>query len=275
MSWTSFELEGLLLHGRDVGEGPAVLFQHGLGGSEAQVAEVFPDHAGWRRLTLDCRGQDRSPAGDEAAFSIPTFADDALAFADHRGVSSLVAGGISMGAAIALRLAVKHPERVRALVLARPAWLWDAAPDNMRPYAEVAAFLAQPDPASALAGFEASATARMLAREAPDNLASLRGFFQVPDRAKLAALLAAIAADGPGVSEDDVRAIRVPTLVIGHEADHAHPLAFARRLADTIPGARLAVITPKAIDKPRYLGDFRAALTGFLSTLPEPNGDLP
>lgn len=275
MSWVSFGRDGLQLHGRDVGEGPAVLFQHGLGGSEAQVAEVFPDHAGWRRLTLDCRGQGRSPAGDSEAFSISTFGDDVLAFADHRAAPRFIAGGISMGAAIALRLAVKHPERVRALVLARPAWLWDAAPDNMRPYAEVAAFLAQPDAASALAGFEASATARMLAREAPDNLASLRGFFAVPDRTRLATLLGAIAADGPGVSEDEVRAIRVPALVIGHEADHAHPLGHARRLADTIPGARLAVITPKAIDKPRYLGDFRAALTGFLSTLPEPNGDLP
>ncbi len=43
MTWTSFERDGLELHGRDLGEGPAVLFQHGLGGSEAQVAEVFPD----------------------------------------------------------------------------------------------------------------------------------------------------------------------------------------------------------------------------------------
>ena len=52
------------------------------------------------------------------------FADDVLAFADLRGVERFVVGGISMGAAIALRIAVRHPERVSGLVLARPAWLW-------------------------------------------------------------------------------------------------------------------------------------------------------
>ena len=48
-----------------------------------------------------------------------------------------------MGAAIALRLAVKQPELVRALVLARPAWVTEPAPPNMQAYAEVGELLSR------------------------------------------------------------------------------------------------------------------------------------
>ena len=77
------------------------------------------------------------------------FAGDILAAADAHDARRFVAGGISMGAAIALRLAVRHPDRVAALILARPAWVDTAAPENMRPYAEVAALLARMSPSDA------------------------------------------------------------------------------------------------------------------------------
>lgn len=274
MSWFGLDRGGVRLRGRDVGQGPAVVFQHGLGGDEAQVADVFPQAGNLRRLTLECRGQGQSAAGGAADFSIKNFADDVMAFADARGVEKFAVGGISMGAAIALNLAVRQPRRVTALVLARPAWLWDTAPPNMRAYAEIAGYLARPDLAEALADFEASALAGTLAREAPDNLATLKRFFAVPDRKTLAALLAAIAADGPGVSEAEVGAISVPTLVIGHRVDALHPFAFAETLAGKIPGARLLEITPKALDKARYAAEFRAGLTDFLVQTASERGPL-
>ena len=56
--------------------GPPVLFQHGLGGDAAQVAEVFPDAPPARRITLECRGQGGSSFGPPGRLSIATFADD-------------------------------------------------------------------------------------------------------------------------------------------------------------------------------------------------------
>ena len=271
MSWFALERGGVVLQGRDERSGLPVVFQHGLGGNEAQVAEVFPD--GFRRLTLDCRGQGHSPLGDPRVLSIATFADDVLAFADRRGLARFVVGGISMGAAIALRLAIRHPERILGLVLARPAWLWQAAPANMRPYAEVARHLRNPDLGAGRAAFEHSATARDLAQAAPDNLASLLGFFGAENPAALALLLAAIAEDGPGVSETDVRRISVPTLVLGTAIDAVHPLDFALQLATRIPGARFLEITPKATARPRYVQEFRAALGQFLSGLERTEGN--
>lgn len=181
-----------------------------------------------------------------------------------RGFERFVAGGISMGAAVALHLAVRHPERVLGLVLARPAWLFGAAPGNMQPYAEVAELLGRLEPAEAKAHFAAGPTARRLAREAPDNLGSLLGFFDRPDPALTADLLGDIAADGPGVSQAEAARLRIPILVIGHGVDCVHPLALAQALAEAIPGARLATIPPKATDRAGHLAAFRAALAQFL-----------
>ena len=112
--------------------------------------------------------------------------------------------------------------------------------------------------------FEASETARLLAEIAPDNLASLRGFFSREPQAITAALLQAIAADGPGVSEEDLRNLETPTLVIGHDIDYIHPFSYAATLSRLIPGSRLVAITPKAVSKPAYLKDFHSAIASFL-----------
>lgn len=262
-----FELlrNGTRLFGTDTGSGAAVLFQHGLGGDEAQVADAFPTD-GFRRLTLECRGQGVSEAGDPSAFAISTFADDVLAFAHARGVARFAMGGISMGAAIALRIAVNHPEQVTALILARPAWLWGNAPQNMQFFAELSRHIAT----GRRDEFEVSKSVQLLAREAPDNLASMRNFFDRPDSQTIAQLLAAIAADGPGATEADIRSIKVPTLVLACAMDWIHPISLARTLSSLIPSAKFVEITPKAKDKARHLVEFRTAVTDFLRQV-EPN----
>lgn len=274
MSFSTFSRDDAALRLFDSGSGFPVVFQHGLGGDDGQIVESFPDGPDYRRLTLECRAQGQSTPGSVQPFSIAMFADDVLAACDAQGIDRFIVGGISMGAAIALRIAVRHSGRVAGLVLARPAWLFDAGPDNMRPYGEVAALMRALPRDAARDAFARSETAETLRRDAPDNLASLLKFFDRPDLAVTADLLGAIAADGPGVTEAEVASLRVPTLVIGHGVDYAHPLAYAERLAATIPGSRFVEIAPKANDKPRHIAEFRSALDAFLrATIPtrEPN----
>lgn len=246
------------------GAGLPVVFQHGLCGDAAQPAEVFPREAGLRRITLECRGHGASEPGDPSAFSIATFADDTASLVEELHCGPVVMGGISMGAAIAQRLAVTRPELIRGLIIARPAWSCASAPANMAANAEVASLLANHPPHEARARFAATATAKMLATAGPDNLATLVGFFARQPLDVTAALLGSIAADGPGVTETDLRSLRIPTLVIGHGMDIVHPLGFAEQLAALIPGARLVRITPKAEDRARYVADMRSALADFL-----------
>ena len=262
MTSLAFERDGALLHATDTGMSRPVVFQHGLGGSEAQVAEMFPDGEGLRRLTLECRGHGGSALGPAELLSIGTFAEDVLALAERLEVARFVAGGISMGAAVALRLAVLHPARVAALILVRPAWMFDAAPSNMTPFAVVAELLRAHPPERARERFAATEPGVTLRRTAPDNYASLLGLFDRPVSATVA-LLSRIAADGPGVSAADAAGLAVPALVIGNARDAVHPLATARRLAEAIPDAEFLEVVAKASDRARHADAVRAAIRTF------------
>jgi pimeloyl-ACP methyl ester carboxylesterase len=192
------------------------------------------------------------------------FEEEDVAFA-HR-LAPMIVGGISMGAAIALHLAVHRPGIVRGLILARPAWIAASAPANNIPNAMVGRLLAELSQEDARKAFEASEIARLLAEQAPDNLASLRGFFSREPQATTAALLQAIAADGPGVSEEALRNLEIPTLIIGHDIDYIHPLSYVAAISQLIPGSRLVSVTPKAVSRATYLKDFHTAIAEFLET---------
>ena len=172
-----------------------------------------------------------------------------------------------MGAAIALRLAVTRPELVKALVLARPAWVTDAAPNSLAPTPSSASCW----PITRRSRRRPCSTPRRCGKGWPARRPTIwprwKSLLSREPLPVTSALLSAIALDGPGVTPDEVAAIAVPTLVIGHERDVIHPLAHARALARMIPGARLVEITPKAHDKARYLQEFRAALLAFLDTI--------
>src|SRR5690348_5964263 len=109
---------GLHLAVEDVGDGRPVVLQHGLGASARQIAEIFPDQPPARRVTLECRAQGESEAGPAASFSIATFTADVAALIEHLRLERPIVGGISLGAAIALRLAVRRPDLVGGLILA-------------------------------------------------------------------------------------------------------------------------------------------------------------
>lgn len=262
MSQIDFNHDRLAFAGYDFGHGPAAVFQHGLGGDVGQINEAFSvDHV--RRLTLECRGQGHTPFGDATQFSIPQFADDVLAFADSRGVEKFVVGGISMGAAIALRIAIIAPERVKALILARPAWGWESGPGNMSVFNVLSKFVENQNKT----GFEQTDIAKNFAFNAPDNYASLLRLFEKPNPPMVAKLHSSIASSGPEVSEKQVGAIQVPTLVLANAVDLIHPISLAQKLSSTIVGSRFIIITPKATDKAKHFAEFHIAVKDFLKNI--------
>jgi pimeloyl-ACP methyl ester carboxylesterase len=241
--------------------GQPVFFQHGLCGSAAQTIEIFPEDQRFQLHTLECRGHGASAVGDTDALSIETFANDVAAVVENPPV---IIGGISMGAAIALRLAVHTPHLVKALIIARPAWLTDNAPANMQPNAEVGNLLAEFPAEEARAKFMASDTAQRLSQQSPDNLKSLLGFFNREPLSVTSELLTRISADGPGVTKNEVRTLTIPVLIIGTQQDAIHPWSMAEGLHSMIPHARLAEIRAKGVDKAAYISEFRQALLRFL-----------
>ena len=116
------------------GHGPAILFAHGAGGNAAswwqQVPKFARDH---RVIVFDHRGFGRSRCTPEN-FSPALFEGDALAILDAERVDRAGVVCQSMGGWTGVRLAVNHPERVRALVLGNtPGAIYsDALRDQMR-----------------------------------------------------------------------------------------------------------------------------------------------
>lgn len=249
------------------GPGTPAIFQHGLCGDCFQTREAFPSLTRFRQITLECRGHGQSEAGDLKNLSIATFTEDVAALIESIDAEPVVAGGISMGAAISLRLAVKRPDLVRALILVRPAWITAPAPANMAPNGLVGSLLAQYPPEEACTIFMESEMAMHLSEVGPDNLESLKGFFGREPHEVTAALLKQISSDGPGITDADVRALAIPALVVGHERDYIHPYSHAQALADLLPNSTLKAITPKATSKEFYISDLHNAMSEFLEEL--------
>jgi pimeloyl-ACP methyl ester carboxylesterase len=270
-----FERDGIVFHYLDVGQGVPFVFQHGIGGDVRQPAGLFRPPKGVRLLCLDARAHGQTqPLGDPSALTFEVFGNDLVAWLDHLGLGRAVLGGISMGAGVALNVAVRHPERVAGLVLSRPAWLdGPMPPENVARYAGLARLLravgaaGDPDHAlrGALAEFEASDDYRGLVARSPDTAQSLRSQLTNERAVAAVARLERLPADRPLADLRAAAAIRVPALVLAHRQDPIHRFAFGAALARAIPGARVVELTPKAIARERHAAEVQGCLDAFLS----------
>ena len=72
-------------------------------------------------ICVDLLGHGRSDQPDDLRlYSMPLFAEQVVALLDHLGLERAVVGGTSLGANVALELAVRHPERVEGLFIEMP-----------------------------------------------------------------------------------------------------------------------------------------------------------
>jgi pimeloyl-ACP methyl ester carboxylesterase len=271
----SFKHDGIDFHYRDIGQGVPFVFQHGIGGDARQPAGLFVPPKGVRLLCLDARAHGQTqPLGDSSALTFDVFGDDLVAWLDHLGLARAVIGGISMGAGVALNVAVRYPERVAGLVLSRPAWLDGPVPaENVARYAAIARLLRRvgaagdPEPAlqCALAEFEASDDYQGLLASSPDTAQSLRGQLTNDRAVGAVERLERLPADRPLADLRAVKSIRVPALVLAHQQDPIHRFAFGEALAGAIPEARLVELTPKSIGRERHAAEVQSSLEAFLS----------
>ncbi|MFK8033804.1 MAG: alpha/beta fold hydrolase [Hyphomicrobiales bacterium] len=244
--------------------GRPVVFQHGLGGDHLQIDAVFPLDADCSRMTLECRCHGNSEVGNLEQLSISTFSDDVIAMAKNAGLDRFIVGGISMGAAISIRIAVTHPELVSGLILGRPAWLCDSAPENMKLMSKIGILLSTMDGQEARNAFLKLPEVVGLSELSPDNFNGLLAFFEREPKQIIGELLERISNDGPGVSEDDLARIDVPTLIVGTHDDVIHPMSYANQLGQLIPNSQVVEITSKSKDLDAYTTEFQNVISKFL-----------
>lgn len=197
------------------------------------------DHRDTGQSSCDPPGAPSYTGGDLAA--------DAIGVLDALGVRRAHLAGISMGGAIAQRLALEHPERVATLTLISTTAIGPVSPDNPPLPAPSPELLASPEPAKP---DWADRTAVIDYIVAGDQRLS-RGVFDEPrvraragrivDRSTDIAAMTnhAILDDPSPPAPYQIDRIRVPVLVIHGTADPMFPYPHAQALQRTIPGARL------------------------------------
>jgi pimeloyl-ACP methyl ester carboxylesterase len=136
----SLELEDVRLRYFVGGEGPPLVLVHGLGGAAANWVEVVRALASrFRMLVPDLPGHGRS-GPLRGARTLDPYADALARLVEHEGLERAGFAGHSLGALVALRLAVARPERVGALVLVGAAGIRSATREAER-WLNVAAFV--------------------------------------------------------------------------------------------------------------------------------------
>jgi pimeloyl-ACP methyl ester carboxylesterase len=261
----SFIRDGIGFHYRDSGEGVPFVFQHGLGGDTNQTFGIFHPPTGFRLLTLDCRAHGLTlPLGAVAKLSIAALADDVIALLDRLGIGRAVVGGISLGAAVSLNLALRFPQRVYALVLSRAAWLDRPLPSNVRIYSRLAKLIRRHGAGRAGELFRETRLYRAVRRDSPDAAESLLRQFQDPHIEERFVRLERIPRDSPCRSLKELKKISVPTLILASRQDPIHPFVFGEILARTIPDAEFMELTPKSVDKNRHMAEVQDFVASFL-----------
>jgi 3-oxoadipate enol-lactonase len=248
---------GAALYVEELGRehGDTVLFGHSLlcdGRMFAdQVTDLAQDH---HVLNVDFRGHGRSDAPPHP-YGMVDQAEDYLRVLDTLGIERATFVGISMGGMAALRVAIAHPDRVRALVLIDTSAGGEEALKRAR-YTALATTARLFGPRPWLTR-QASAVmfGQTFHREHPEIVAQWEDAMGQMDRRAIALAVKMV------VGREDLtrrlHAIQAPTLVIVGDEDVATPPVYAKTLSVAIPGARLETIPMtghlSTIERPRVL----------------------
>ena len=233
---------GIRTNYHDLGDGHPVLMIHGSGPGVSAWANwrlVMPSLARQARVIApDMVGfgfSDR-PAGQR--YDMDTWIAQAIGLLDALGIRQTDLVGNSFGGGLALALTIRHPERVRRLVLMgsvgvpfpitpglEAVWGYTPSFESMRTLLDVFAF------DRGLVNDEL-ARLRYVASIRPGFQESFAAMFPAPRQRWVDAMASA---------EADIRALPHETLMIHGREDQVIPLHTSRTLADWIPRSQLHV----------------------------------
>jgi pimeloyl-ACP methyl ester carboxylesterase len=258
-----------------LGEGPPVVFVHGLSGSWANWLEQLPvladDH---RVLALDLPGFGYSPMPPEQ-ISISGYARLLDRVMGELGIDAAAVVGNSMGGFVAAELAIAFPQRVERLVLISAAGISTTGhPGSTRALPT----LRRMERILAASGAWVASKSDAVTRRSHLREATMKVVVRHPGRLPAALLAEQLRGAGkPGflqalqaVLDYDIRdrlpEIACPTLIVWGDADRVITVRDADVFAELIPSSREVIFEDTGhvamLERPAA---FNALLEGFLS----------
>jgi pimeloyl-ACP methyl ester carboxylesterase len=269
------------LHGQelsylDSGNGPAVLFIHGLLGSHRNWAHLVDALDTRHRVVapdLIGHGASAKPMGD---YSLGAHAATLRDLLDHLGIARVTLVGHSLGGGIAMQFCYLFPDRVERLVLVSSGGLGRSVSPLLRsatlPGADWVLALAASGWVRNRAEAVGGTLRRLGVRPSADLTEGWLGFSSLGEaetrRAFLATARSVIDPGGQTVTAHDhlPMAIAVPTLVVWGTQDRMIPAWHATTAQQAIAGSRVELFEGAGhfphLEQPerfaRLLGDFMA-----------------
>lgn len=237
----------------DTGDGPAVLFVHGLFFDhrmwEAQIEAFQGSH---RCIAVDvrCHGSSGCP---DTGWDLWDAAEDISALLDHLDLEQVHWVGLSMGGMIGLRFALDHQDRLASLVLLDTSAEREAREKMHKAMAGLARFGGRP----LIRLMMPYVAGQMFSKSFKESPEAKPWLDQVEDLEPRRVHAGAMAVFDRGSLVDRLAEIRVPTMVLVGDRDQATPPQNAETLEKGIPDARRALVPGaghlSAVERPEYV----------------------
>jgi pimeloyl-ACP methyl ester carboxylesterase len=199
------DVNGISLYYEIHGTGmPLVLLHGGLGASEMFGPALGRLAEAHQVIAVDLQGHGRT-ADVDRPIRLETMAEDIAALLNHLGIERVDAVGYSLGGGVAFQLAVRHPDRVRRLVVVSAYFRDDAVDPALR---------AQQD--------QVNAAAAEFMKDTPMYALYTRLAPRPQDFPRLLDKIGEYMRQ-PFDMTAQLRAIRVPTMLVTADADMAPP----------------------------------------------------
>lgn len=247
------------------------LLLHGLGGDSSQplnlVGPVLPAEA--RVLAPNLRAHGDSPLiGGPTDFSFTAITGELVHTVREQGFDQepLTIIGISLGAALALRLARSAELPVERLVLLRPSFTDQPIPSNLAVFPVISELLHRHPADRAEAIFRKSGLYRSLHEASHAGAAGILEQFRATDASARAVRLMELPRNR--AFEPGEPALELPTAIIAAPKDPVHPLAVATWWHRNLPGSTLTEVPARDDGMAHYLARMREAVRSALQSPP-------